>query len=316
MKNIVFLDADTIGEGLDLGLISEVGHVTVYKNTKREEINEKIKTADIVMLNKAKLGENELKNTSVKLIVIAATGYDNIDVEYCQNHGIAVCNVAGYSRNNVAQITVSMALSLISKLNEYTSFVKSGEYSESGLANRLSPIYHEISGKTWGIIGYGNIGKKVGEIATALGCNILVNKRTPESGIEITDIDTLCEKSDIISIHTPLNSSTRGIINKDRIKLMKKDVILINVARGACIDEYEVTDAVLSQKIGAFGCDVYSAEPFGIAHPYYKIKDLKNVCLTPHMAWGSLEARKRLLSEMIENIKCFEKGERRNRIDK
>ncbi|MBR2974006.1 MAG: hydroxyacid dehydrogenase, partial [Clostridia bacterium] len=196
-----------------------------------------------------------------------------------------------------------------------TGYTKSGIYTEKGNANILSPVYHELYGKTWGIVGYGGIGARVGEIAKALGCNVMAFKRTPVDGVECTDIDTLLEKSDIITVHIPLSDSTRGLINEERISKMKKTAILVNTARGAVLDEEAVCSAVKEGQIAAFGSDVYSVEPFSKDSSYYSIKDLDNVCLTPHMAWGALEARQRCLREMIANMNAFFSGETRNRID-
>jgi glycerate dehydrogenase len=222
----------------------------------------------------------------------------------------------GYSTNNVAQITVGLVLDLINKTTQFRRSVSSGAYSERGVANILSPTYHEIDGLKWGIIGFGNIGKKVGGIAEALGCHVLVNKRVPVEDYECVDVDTICRECDIISVHTPLNDSTRGLISKERIALMKKDAILVNVARGAVTDEKAIAEAIKGGKLAGFGCDVYSVEPFGTEHPFYEIKEYDNVILTPHMAWGSYEAKVRLCNEVKENIIAFFKGEIRNRIDK
>lgn len=315
---ICVLDAATLGDDLDMSALCELGEVDIYQYTDNTNIAERVRDTDVIIINKVKLNADNLcyaKN--LKLICIAATGYDNIDVNYCRDHSIAVCNVKGYSTNSVAQITVSMVLSLISHLNEYNSFVNEGKYSESNSANRLTPVYHEISGMTWGIVGYGNIGKGVGAVAKALGCKVLACKRNPDGDdtVEYTDIDTLCQKSDIITVHTPLSDSTRGLINAQRIASMKDTAILVNVARGAVTDESAIAEAIKSGKIGAFGCDVYSTEPFGKNHPFYEIKDFPNVCLTPHMAWGAYEARVRCLNEIIKNIKLFFAGEIHSRVD-
>jgi glycerate dehydrogenase len=262
------------------------------------------------------MNENTLKGAdNLKLICVAATGYDNIDIKYCANMGIQVSNVVGYSTNSVAQVTVATVLELATHLREYNSAVISGKYTSSGLANMVAPIFHELSGKTWGVVGLGNIGKKVAEIAKAFGCRIIANKRTPEEGYECVSLDTLCRQSDIISIHTPLTAETRSLIGKHELELMKKDVILYNAARGAVTDEYAVAEAILAGEIGAFGCDVFSEEPLQKDSPIFGIASLPNVCLTPHMAWASSEARNRCLDEMIENIKAFENGTRRNAVN-
>ena len=313
---IVFLDSSALGADLDLSPFSSLGEGEIYKTSTGSEICERTRNADVVVTNKCKLnGENLGEVQSLKLICVTATGFDNIDVEYAKSRGIGVCNVVGYSTNNVAQLTAGMVLSLINKQNEYRRSVCDESYSRSGVANILSPTYHEIDGLTWGIVGCGNIGRRVAKIADALGCKILVNKREATSDFECVDIDTLCQRSDIITLHTPLNDSTRGLIDREKIAMMKDGVILVNVARGAVTDEVAVAEAIKSGKISGFGCDVYSTEPFGTEHPYFEIKDMDNVILTPHMAWGSYEARVRLCDEVKKNIIAFFKGEIRNRID-
>ena len=313
---IVFLDALTLGNDIDLSGFSELGEVVIYGGSTNAEVIERTRDCDVVVTNKLKLNESNLSLAhNLKLICVTATGFDNIDVNYAKSRGIGVCNVVGYSTSNVAQITVGMVLDLINRTDDYRASVKSGEYSARGVANVLSPTYHEIEGKTWGIVGFGNIGRRVARIADALGCRVLVNKREAISDFECVDIDTLCKECDIITLHTPLNDGTRGLISSERIAAMKEGVILVNVARGAVVDENAVANAFKIGKLGGFGCDVYSAEPFGKDHPYYEIKDTDNVILTPHMAWGSYEARLRLCNEVKENIIAFFKGDIKNRID-
>jgi glycerate dehydrogenase len=289
--------------------------VTEYKATPPELIAERISNSDVAVLNKARLSADVLsKAEALKLICVAATGYDNIDVNYCRAHGIALCNVPGYSTNNVAQLSVAMALSLVTHLDEFRSFVHSGKYSRSGTANRLEPDYHEIAGMTWGVVGGGGIGSKVAEIAQALGCRVLLCRRKPETRYEAANIDQICRECDIISLHVPLSDETRGMISRERIESMKNGVVIVNTARGAVCDERAIADAVLSGKIGALGCDVYSKEPFGEDHPFTSLLELPNVCLTPHMAWGSYEARNRCVYRMAENITEFFAGNVHNRI--
>ncbi len=313
---ITVLDAATFGEDLSMDIFSEFGRLTVFQNTEPEEVEEHSKGAEVLLLNKVKLTRENLKSaTDLRLICIAATGFDNIDLEFCRSRGIAVCNVIGYSTQSVAQVTLAMALSLMTHLPEYSSMVKSGEYTRRGIPNCLEPTYHEIAGKTWGIIGFGNIGTQVGKVARALGCRVIVNKLTPISNWECVDLETVCRESDILSIHTPLNASTRGLLDEAHIKMLKRNAIVINVARGAVTDERALANAVKEGRIGGLGIDVYSTEPFGDDHPFSQILGLDNVCLTPHMAWGGYETRVRLLGEMAENIRAFLAGERRNRVD-
>lgn len=315
MIKIAVLDAATLGDDLDLSPLGALGEVITYTATRPDEVAKRLSDVDVVLINKVKLNENNLKDSSVKLICIAATGFDNVDLEYCRRRGIAVTNVVGYSTDSVCQVTLAMALYLSTCLKQYTSYVREGDYIQSGIANRLVPPYHELAGRVWGIVGLGNIGQKVASVASALGCKVIAYTRTPKEGYECVGIDELCERADIISIHTPLNDRTRHLIDQNRLSKMKKTAVLINVARGNVTDEKAVADAILAGNIGGFGCDVYSAEPFDENHPYNKILHLDNVCLTPHMAWGSVEARNRLLGEMIENIKAFYSGRRRNRLD-
>lgn len=312
---IVLLDAATLGEDLDLSPLSKFGEVASYSSTEAELVKERISDADIVIVNKVKLNKSTIgDNSTLKLVCIAATGFDNVDLDYMEEKGIGVCNVVGYSTDSVAQLTLSMVLSLATHLPEYNAYVELGRYSEGNVANKLTPVYHELAGKTWGVVGLGNIGKKVARIAEAFGCKVIANKRTPEDGYECVDIDTLCREADIITVHTPLNEGTKGLISKERISMMKKDVILVNVARGAVCDENALCIAVEEGRIGGIGVDVYSQEPFRFDSPYYRVKELPNVCLTPHMAWGSYEARNRCLADMVKSIESFLNGEKRSRL--
>lgn len=312
---IVFLDASTLGADIDLSIYKKFGELTVFGTTSEDEFAAHVADSDVIITNKLKVGRHNLPDCkNVKLICVTATGFDNIDTEYCKENGIAVCNVVGYSTQNVAQLTVAMVMSLYCHLTEYNRSVVDGSYTKGGVANILKPVYHEIFGKTWGIVGYGNIGKQVGIVAKALGCRVIVYKRTPIEGEDCVDIDTLCRESDIISVHTPLNEGTRGLISREKISMMKSDAILINVARGAVCDEEAIADAILDGRLGGVGVDVYSKEPFGEEHPMARISGRDNVILTPHMAWGSYEARVRCCEEISLNIESFINGEKRNRI--
>lgn len=311
---IVFLDALTLGKDIDLSAFEKFGDVDIYDTTLPEDIPARISDCDVIVTNKIKLGEKQLSGAErLKLICVCATGYDNIDIEYAKQWGIGVCNVIGYSTDSVAQITVGSVLALYNSIFEYRDFVCDGSYTASGVANRLVPVYRELSGKVWGVVGCGNIGKKVAEIAKAFGCHVIVSKRTETD--ECTDIDTLCRRSDIITIHVPLNGSTKNLINGKRIAEMKQGVILVNMARGAVTDESEIAKAVINGKLGGFASDVYTAEPFPADHPFSSICKMKNVCLTPHMAWGAYEARVRLCAEVEKNIIAYFDGKMRNRVD-
>ncbi len=312
--NITIFDADTIGSDLDLSPLTGLGDCEIYPSSTPEEVPLRIQKTQVAIINKTKMTRQVLDAApELKLICVSATGFDNIDLAACREKGIAACNVPGYSTQSVTMVTVAMVLELMTHLNSFTNFVKSGEYTAAGLPNRLTPAFHDLCGKTWGIVGWGNIGKKVAEVARAFGCRVIYHRNRADE--RSCDMDTLCRESDIITLHCPLNQGTKSLVDARRLGLMKKTAILVNVARGAVCDEAAVAQAVLAGEIGAFGCDVYSAEPFGPQHPYRQIQDLENVCLTPHMAWASFEARTKVVEEMAGNIRSFLAGQKRNRVD-
>ena len=315
MKTVI-LDADTLGRDMDLSVFKKYGEVCIYPTVADDAVADAIRDAHVVVVNKKRISRETAGDPKhLRLIAVTATGYDNIDLSYCREKGIAVTNVRGYSTDCVAQVTVTMALSLLANLSAYTAYVNSGAYTESGIQNCLSPTYHEIAGKTWGIFGLGNIGKRVAAVAKALGCRVICTKRTPEEGYECVSLDRLCRESDILSVHTPLTPETRGAIGEYALSLMKPTAILVNVARGAVLDEAAVADAVLSGRIGGFATDVYSTEPFPKDSPYTALMNRQNVILTPHMAWGGYETRVRLIRELCLNIEDFLCGGTRNRVD-
>lgn len=313
---IKILDRSAMGLDLSFEKLSKFGELEIYDTTSAEELCERASDAEILVINKIKITEEVLRKAkALKLICVFATGYDNINLEVAKELGIAVCNVPAYSTDSVTLFTVSNVLYLFSHLAEYKNHVSSGKYTNEGKANAITPVYHELRGKTWGIIGFGNIGKSVAKVAEAFGCNIIVNKRTPIDNFRCVDIDTLCRESDIITIHCPLNEATRNLINKDRIDMMKESVIIVNEARGAVTDEEAIASAVVEGKIAGFGSDVYSTEPFKKDHPFTKIMGLNNVCLTPHSAWGAIEARERCLNVICNNINDFMQNKITNRVD-
>lgn len=313
---IVMLDTATLGSDMEFSVLKKYGEVTEYPQTTPENAAERIETADVVILNKVKANEESLKKAkSLKLICVTATGFDNVDLDYCRKNGIAVCNVKGYSTDSVAQLTAATALSLVTHLPSFDKYVKDRSYTKNGLHNCLTPVFHEISGMTWGIVGMGEIGRKTAQIAKAFGAGVIAYSRTARDDAEYTDIEDLCRRSDIISLHVPLNEVTKNLISRERIALMKKSAVLINAARGAVMDEKAAADAIIENKIGGLGVDVFSTEPMQSDSPYNRLLDRDNVILTPHMAWGAYEARRRCIEEIAENINAFfNTGERRNRV--
>lgn len=312
---ITVLDAKTLGDDLNFDVLKELGEVECFDLTAPEEISERLAQSDVAVVNKLRLNEENLKAARrLGLICVTATGYDNIDTRYCRSRGIGVANVVGYSTDSVAQLTVTIALELFMHLGSFSDYVKSGAYAESGIANRLCPTFYELAGKTWGIVGLGNIGKRVAQFAQTFGCRVICTKRTPEPGYEIVPLDELMSRADIVSVHLPLGDETRGIIDRRRLALMKDGAVIVNVSRGAVIDERALADEAKSGRLRV-GADVYSREPFGCEHPFWEIKNSENVLLTPHMAWGAYEARVRCIDEVAENIRAFKAGIRRNRVE-
>lgn len=311
---IAVLDAAALGDDLDLTPLYERGEVTVWRRTAPEEVRERIAGQDAVILNKVKIGREQLPEAGQEpgILCIAATGYDNIDVAACRERGIAVANVRGYSTDSVAQVTVGLVLSLVSRLPTYCRAVADGRYTRSGQANLLIPPYRELAGMTWGILGAGQIGSRVATVARAFGCRVLTCRRHPDGNS--VDLETLLRESDILTVHTPLTPETRGMLGRDELARMKRGAILVNMARGAVTDEAAVAEAVLSGQLGGFGADVYSAEPFPTEHPFTELLGLDQVLLTPHMSWGAKEARERCLQEMILNMEAYMRGEERNRV--
>lgn len=312
---ISILDKLSLGEDTPIERFEEFGEVESFDSTNQSEIKGRIQNTDIIITNKVKITDEVMSYAkNLKLICVFATGFDNIDIQSAKKRNIAVCNVPGYSTDSVTLFTVSTALALLTHLFDYRKYVTSGEYSGSSLPNRLIPVYHELKNKVWGIIGCGNIGKSVAKIATAFGATVLFNTRTANPEYNCVDIDTLCQKSDIISIHCPLTTETKSLINSEKIEMMKREVIIVNEARGAVVDEEAIANAVLESRIGGYGCDVYSVEPFPKDHPYNKIMHLNNVILTPHAAWGAYESRERCVDIISQNIKSFNEGSKLNRI--
>lgn len=316
--NIVILERGSVGMDVSVDCFNELGNVTSYVNTKLEEIPERVKDADIIIANKSKLNENTLKDAkNVKLICEFATGYDNVDLEYCKSRGIGVCNVRNYSSEMVAQHTFAMALYLSEHMHFYDDFVKSGKYEAHTSFSYFGLPFNELAGRTWGIVGMGNIGKRVAKIAEAFGCKVIFYSVTGKSTVteyEKVDFDTLLKESDFVSLHCPLSDITRDLIDADALKKMKKTAILINVARGPVVNEQALYDALVNGEIAGAGLDVLSKEPIAKENPLGKIKDSDKLIITSHLAWASVEARTRCVQYNYDNIKAFLEGKELNRL--
>lgn len=315
--NIVSLERNTAGTDISVDCWNELGNVTIYGSTEtEEEIRERVKDADIIIINKSPMNERTLQDApNVKLICELATGYDNCDLTYCNQRGIMVANVRDYSTDMVAQHTFTLALALSQKLMHYDTFVKSGAYSAQSSFARFFPAFNELAGKTWGIIGMGNIGKKVAKIATAFGCKVIFHSITGKSSCTEypqVDFETLLAESDILSLHCPLSDLSRNLIDKEALKKMKQSAILVNVARGPVVNNADLYEALVKGEIQAAGLDVLEKEPLELSNPLSKLKDSNKLIITPHLAWASVEARTRCVQGVYENIKAFLNGKPQN----
>ena len=313
---IVVLERSSVGPDIPVDY-SALGEVTYYPNTVTvEEVKERIADADIVVSNKAPMRKESLQDApNVKLICEFATGYDNVDIAYCKERGIKVANVVDYSTDMVAQHTFTLALTLLQKLPHYDNYVKSGAYSAQDRFSNFDIPFYELAGKTWGIVGMGNIGRKVARIATAFGCKVIFHSITGKSTCTAypqVDKDTLLAESDFLSLHCPLSDLSRNFIDADALKKMKKSAILINVARGPVVNNRDLYDALNAGQITAAGLDVIEKEPLEPTNPLSRLKDSNQIIITPHLAWASVEARTRCVNETAENIRAFMRGEDRN----
>jgi lactate dehydrogenase-like 2-hydroxyacid dehydrogenase len=313
---IAVLDTRTLGEDIDLSGLSQFGDVEYFSNIEEREVAEKLSEKDVLVTNKVRLHEGNLERLkNLKLICLTATGYNNVDIDYTNKRNITVCNVAGYSTNSVVQHTFSMLFHLISRMDKHDRFVKSRQYEASGTFTRLKSPFCEISGKKWGIIGLGNIGSQVAEVATAFGAQVSYYSTSGAKRItpyDSVDLEKLLSESDIISIHAPLNEDTKYLLDLNRIKKMKKNSILINVARGGIVKEDDLVRALNEEYIKGACLDVFETEPLRSDSPLYKVKDSDKIVLSPHVAWSSVEAREKLIKEILLNIESFLKGEPRN----
>ncbi len=313
---IVILERNSVGLDTSVDEISAFGDVISYPNTTAVDVKEKIKDAEIIIANKAPLNEETLENApDVRLICEFATGYDNVDLAYCKSRGIKVANVVNYSTDAVAQHTFALCFYVLEKLRHYDEYVKSGAYAAQDRFSNFDIPFTELSGKTWGIVGMGNIGRKVAGIARAFGCRVIFYSASGQSTcteFERVDFDILLNESDFLSLHCPLSEKTRNLIHLDALKKMKKSAILVNVARGPVVNDEDLYIALTEGYIAGAGLDVTGTEPMKESNPLSKIKDSNKLIITPHLAWASTEARRRCVSETCKNIEAFLNGRDRN----
>ncbi len=306
--NIVLLDAKTLGDDLDITVLESFGTLTVYQTTPPEETLERIQTADIVITNKVVITANMMEAAPrLKLICIAATGMNNVDLDAAKSKGIEVKNVAGYSTKSVVQHTFAMTLYLLEKMAYYDRAVKDGSWSESGLFTDVSQPFYEISGKKWGIIGFGTIGQEVAKVATAFGAEVSYHSTSGKNlqhAYPHQSLELLLKDCDIISIHAPLNDDTYNLINKNNLPFIKEDAILLNLGRGGIINETDLAFELDRRTLYA-GLDVLEQEPLTLNNRLNEVNHKERLLITPHIAWSSIEARKKLLEGIVENIQVF-----------
>lgn len=307
--NIAFLDVKTMGNIPNLHLIERLGDLIQYSVTKPEERLERLENIDIVITCKVVIDREIIDACpQLKLICVAATGTNNVDVAYANEKGIEVKNVVNYSTESVAQVTVALILNLVNRLNYFDRYVKSGGYTHSDMFTHYGPEFYQLSGKRAGIIGLGNIGKRVAGLLEAFGMEIVyysTSGKNNNNDYQRVELAELLLTSDIVTIHSPLNDLTKNIINKNNLKLMKPTSFLINVSRGGIVNENDLVDALNQEIIAGAGVDVYEKEPIVSDNPILKVKHPERLVLTPHIAWTSIESRELLIEKVAENIQKF-----------
>lgn len=306
---IVFLDAKTIGDDLDLSGFDRLGEVVKYGFSTEEEAAERSVDADVLIINKVPINEKSIgKAKNLKLVCVTATGTNNLDKEYLDQRGIAWRNVAGYSTETVAQHTFALLFYLMEKMNYYDDYVKSGRYTNDVLFTHFSNVFHELNGKVWGIIGMGTIGRRVAEIARLFGCRVIYYSTTGKNNqpdYERVEWEVLLEESDIISVHAPLTDQTLNLVDAKAFARMKPTSIFINVGRGPIVVEQDLFEALEKGEIAAAGLDVLCKEPMSAENPLAKIQDSNKLVITPHIAWASVEARTRLMQIIEGQVREF-----------
>ena len=312
MDEIVFLDVDTIGKVNNLKLLGKLGKLDIFETTEPSQVVERCLGKEIVITNKVEITAEIMSQLpDLRLICVAATGINNVDLNYAKQRGIEVKNVSGYSTDSVAQLTFTMLLYLINRPAYYDNYVKSGAYARSHSFTHHDEPFWELKGKRIGIIGLGTIGRQVARIAESFGMEVVfysTSGRNNHISYKRFELDDLLKSSDVISIHAPLTTKTEGLITYEKMKLMRPCAILLNLGRGGIIVEKDLARALDENLIGAAGIDVLEQEPIAADNPLLKIYDRDKLLITPHMAWASREARELLVEKIARNIEVYLKG--------
>ena len=305
---IVVLDAKTLGTDVDLNILKEFGELAVYDTTPKDKTLNRVKEADIVVTNKVVIDKEIIDGAkNLKLICVAATGMNNIDLEYAKEKKVEVRNVVGYSTQSVVQHTFALAFYLIEQLRYYDDYVKNKNWSKADIFTCLDRPFFEIYSKRWGIIGLGTIGKRVAKVAKSFGCDVVYYSTTGkniDNEFKHIPLDTLLCTSDIISIHAPLNEKTKNLLNKTNLSKLKNNAVLLNLGRGGIVNEEDLAK-IIDEKNILVGLDVTYNEPIKMDNPLLKVKNKDRLFISPHIAWTSVEARERLVLGIVKNIEEF-----------
>lgn len=313
---IVVLDAASLGKDIDLTPFNKYGDVTIYGSTSKDQVVNHSKDADILILNRIELGKEEFsKLPKLKLVCLTATGYNNIKTDAAKEHGVAVANVVGYSTESVAQHTFGMLLYFMQHIRFYDDYIIDRKFVGNPVFSYMERSWNEINGKKWGIIGMGNIGRRVAKIASTFGANV---SYTSVSGVKRLEeypektLKELLSSSDIISIHAPINDKTRDLISTKEFLIVKNNLIILNLGRGGIINEKALANALDKNLVAGACLDVLVDEPLPLDNPLMNIQNREKLLITPHIAWASIESRQRLIQDMCLNIEAFISGKPRN----
>ncbi|APW66554.1 hydroxyacid dehydrogenase [Poseidonibacter parvus] len=304
---IVILDRASLGFDMDVSVFDTLGEVTSYDLTTPNQTKQRVKDADIVLTNKVVLGKEEMSDSTIKFIAITATGMNNVDLEYAKNNNIEVKNVAGYSNSSVSQVAFSMIFYFVGKLNYYKSYVDNGNWQKSPLFTHIDEPFFELDGKRVGVIGLGAIGSSFASRAQAFDCEVVyysTSGKNSNNEFKRVELDELLKTSDIISIHCPLNPQTQNLLNYENMKNIKDKAILLNLGRGGIINEEDLSKIIDEKEIYC-GIDVVNVEPIEESNPLLKVKNKDRLLLTPHIGWGSVEARTKLIELVANNVRNF-----------
>lgn len=311
---IVFLDAKSVGDDVDMSGLKKLGELIQYDFTVEQEVAERVKDADVIIVNKVPINRNNICDArNLKIVCVTATGTNNLDKEYLQEHNIEWRNVAGYSTESVAQHTFAMFFYLFEKLRYYDDYVKQEKYVNDSQFTHFANVFHELDKKVWGIVGMGTIGQRVASIAKSFGCKVIyysTSGKNNQPDYERVNWETLLKESDVVSVHAPLDENTKDLMNYEAFLKMKDTALFLNLGRGAIVVEEDLAKALEENIIAGAGLDVLRAEPMSPDNPLIKIKDSNKLIITPHIGWASAESRTRVIDIITAQLEEYIKNEK------